>query len=100
MLEKLRACESIEDMVVFGASLLRQDAVKELRSEFVKNKIVFDSGDYWREDTFNRFSLEELLSKAQKDSGDVQVLHLLQTLIQCCPATSGTLEMLLKKVTR
>ena len=100
VLESLGKCTSVEDITTLGVKLTESANMWRLQSDIVKARLVFDYEDYWGSDYLVTHSVEELLGLAVKETGTVQVLHLLQCLQVCCPVLSDSIGRLLEKTSR
>ena len=99
MLERLKHCMSLDDMVELGVALLNEGAMDSLREDIRKKRLVFNSENYWSSDALSLYSVPELIGQTILEPETSRVLHLLQILQKSCPAISSSISKLLAKAT-
>ena len=79
--------------------LLTSTEMYKLQSDIQAKGLVFSSDTYWADDKLTLFTPKELIEETRGDSDDVRVLHMLQILQKCCPATASLISKLLSRTT-
>lgn len=99
MLQELLDCKGLDDLTAVGFKLASRDGINLLQRDILEARLIFDSGAYWSKDQLNIFSDVELIAKTLKEPMADRTLHMLQILMNCCPAAVLNISRLLKRTT-